>query len=141
MSETQFDVKPLPPVNAETRPWWDACAEGRLLVQRCNACGTHQFYPRLLCTACGARDVAWAQANGRAEVRTFTVVRRAVSAAFEADAPYVVALVRLTEGPTMMTNIVGCDADAVHIGMAVEVCFEPRGDTAVPLFRPAAPGA
>ncbi len=135
MTGDVFDSKPLPPVNADTRPFWDACSEGKLLLQRCDDCGAHQFYPRLMCSACGSRAVHWVQANGQGEVRTFTIIRRAVSAAFEADVPYVVALVQLAEGPTMMSNIVGCPVEAVHIGMAVEVAFEPRGTMAVPVFE------
>jgi len=129
--------KPLPPITPESKPYWDGCNEGRLMLQRCNGCAHWQFYPRLLCSACGSRDLAWASASGRGSVRTFTIVRRAVSSAFDADVPYVVALIGLEEGPTMMSNVVQCDAEAVRIGMPVTVCFEQRTDTvAVPQFRP-----
>ena len=52
------------------------------------------------------------------------------------------ALVALEEGPTMMSNIVECDVQRVHIGMAVSVVFEQRAGeagkdaVAVPQFRP-----
>ena len=133
------NAKPLPPINPSTQPFWDACAEGRLLLQRCGDCGHLQFYPRLLCAACGSRKLDWHEACGRGKVRTFTIIRRAVSAAFEPDAPYVVALVELEEGPTLMSNIVGCDPASVAIGQPVQVTFEMRAeDVAVPQFEPAA---
>ena len=131
--------KPLPPINPASQPFWDACAKGRLLLQRCGDCGHLQLYPRLLCAACGSRNLEWAQASGRGTGQTFTIIRRAVSAAFEPDAPYVVALVDLEEGPTLMSNIIGCDPASVAIGQPVRVTFEARGEgIAVPQFEPAA---
>ncbi len=130
--------KHLPPVNAESEPFWNACRAGELHLQRCAACERWQFYPRLVCTACGSRDLAWRRASGRARLTTYTIVRRAVSAAYEDDVPYVVALVELEEGPTMMSNVIGCDPDALAIGMALEVTFQPYSDDiTVPQFRPA----
>ena len=130
-------AKPVPPVTADTAAFWDACAAGRLLLQRCRDCTHWQFYPRRLCTACGGRALAWREASGRGRVKSWTIIRRAVSQAFEADAPYVVALVALAEGPTMMANIVGCDPQSVAIGQPVRVTFEARAvDVALPQFEP-----
>ena len=118
--------------------YWAACRRHELLVQRCRDCGTHQFYPRILCTACPGRLLDWVRASGRGTVRSFTVVHRPLSEAFAADVPYVVALVALAEGPTMMTHVVGCDAEAVRIGLPVEVVFDNRPDgVTLPMFRPA----
>ena len=131
--------KPLPPVNAETAPYWEACAEGRLVIQHCPSCGGYQHYPRLICVSCGADSPDWREASGRGTLKTWTVIRRAVSAAFHADVPYVVALVELEEGPVMMTNVIECDPESLEIGQAVRVTFEPRGaELAVPQFRPEA---
>jgi uncharacterized OB-fold protein len=61
-------------------------------------------------------------------------VRRAVSRAYEA--PYVVALIDLEEGPRMMSNVVGCDPDAVAVGQAVTVDFEEWNEQiTLPVFR------
>ncbi len=129
--------KPLPPVNAETAPFWDACAEGRLVIQRCRECGGYQFYPRLVCTACGSTELDWADAAGAGSLKSWTVIRRAVSAAFEADVPYVVALVELDEGPTMMANLVTPNPESLVMGQRVRVTFEPRGpELRVPQFQP-----
>ena len=131
------NAKPLPPINPDTQPFWDGCAQGRLLLQRCGDCGHLQFYPRMLCAACGSRTLDWAEACGRGTVKTFTIIRRAVSAAFEPDVPYVVALVELEEGPTLMSNIIGCDPASVAIGQPVRVTFETRAESvAVPQFEP-----
>ena len=139
--------KPVPPVTADTAPFWDACGQGRLLMQCCRSCGHWQFHPRRLCLSCGGRALSWRQASGRGRIKSWTIIRRAVSQAFEADAPYVVALVALAEGPTMMANIVGCDPETVAIGQPVRVTFEERGEggemrqgVAIPQFRPDAHG-
>ena len=129
-------MKPVPRVDALSAPHWRGNAEGRLLLQRCIQCDHVQFYPRLVCTACGTRELTWTESSGRGAVSTFTVMRRAVSPAFEADVPYVVALVTLDDGPTMMTNLVDCDPNAVSIGQRVRVVFERRGEVVLPQFTP-----
>ena len=128
----------LPVSTAETAEYWAGCRRHELLIQRCSDCGGYQFYPRILCVACSGRSLQWARASGRGTVRSFTVVRRAVSEAYAADVPYVVALIRLEEGPTLMSNIVGCAVEAVAMDMPVEVVFDDwPGDVTVPKFRPA----
>jgi uncharacterized OB-fold protein len=52
--------------------------------------------------------------------------------------PYAIAYVTLEEGPTMMTNIVDGDLDAIRIGQRVRVRFTPTdGGPPVPMFAPA----
>jgi len=130
--------KPVPEPTIETRPYWEGCRAHELRIQRCAACGNYQFFPRIYCAKCFDERVEWVKASGRATVLSFTIVRRPVSPAFKDDIPYVVAIVTLAEGPTMMTNIVGCAPERVEIGMPVEVAFEDRtGAISIPMFRPA----
>ena len=130
--------KRLPRPTPLTEPWWEACRRHELLVQRCNSCGTHQFYPRTLCTACGGRELEWVRASGRGQVMSYTVVRLPVSPAYADEVPYAIALVELAEGPVMMASLTGVDLDALVVGMAVEVAFEEWTETVtVPRFRPA----
>jgi uncharacterized OB-fold protein len=52
--------------------------------------------------------------------------------------PYAIAYVTLEEGPTMLTNIVDGDLDAIRIGQRVRVRFVPTdGGPPVPMFAPA----
>lgn len=127
-----------PAATGVSAEYWAACRRHELVIQRCRGCGTHQFYPRILCTSCSSRSLDWVRASGRGTVASFAVVRRPISAAFAAQVPYVVALVTLAEGPTMMSGVVGCAAEAVRIGLPVEVVFDdlPDGVT-LPKFRPA----
>ncbi|MGH9342247.1 MAG: Zn-ribbon domain-containing OB-fold protein, partial [Terriglobia bacterium] len=128
--------KPVPTPTTETLPYWEGCARGELLIQRCAECGHHQFFPRLYCSDCLSERVAWTKASGRATVLSFTIVRRPVSPAFASEVPYVVALVTLEEGPTMMTNIIGCPPEQVTIGMRLAVTFERISEEiSLPQFR------
>ena len=118
-------------------PYFEAAARGELLYQRCAACGHRQFYPRVLCTACGT-DSTWATASGRGTVHTFTIVRQNGQAPFKDELPYVVAMIELDEGVRMMGNITGCDPERVAIGMRVEAYAVECGEgIAVPFWRAA----
>jgi uncharacterized OB-fold protein len=73
-------------------------------------------------------------------LHAFTIVYRHPSPAFQADIPYVVALVELDEGVRMMSNLVDVPADPEHVkvGMALEVVYEDVNDeVTLPKFRPA----
>ena len=134
--------KNLPSITPETAEYWAGCKRHELLIQRCNDCDAAQFYPRIFCTQCSGRNLHWVRASGCATLMTFTTVHRAVSQAYAGEVPYVVALVRLEEGPTMMTNVVGCADVKLQIGMRLEVLFDDWTDeVTVPKFRPAQVGA
>lgn len=84
-----------------------------------------------------SQDVEWIQTAGRGEVLSYTIITRAVSEAYAADVPYVVALIKLQEGPCMMSNIINCAAEEVCIGMPVAVVFEDWSEAiSIPKFQP-----
>ncbi len=122
---------PAPEANPETRPFWDAAAEGRLLIGKCRSCGKPHYYPRAICPLCGSDATELVQASGRGSIYSYSVMRRV-------PVPYALAYVTLDEGVTMMTNIVDCDLDAIRIGQRVRVVFKPSdGGPPVAMFTPA----
>jgi uncharacterized OB-fold protein len=126
---------PAPIINVETKPYWDATTEGRLMVVRCKACSTVIWYPRAFCPECNSFDVEWIQASGKGTIYSYTVNRR--GQADYRDLTYVLAYVQLEEGPRMLTNIVDCDPDSVKVGQAVEVVFhKTSAEASLPRFRP-----
>ncbi len=128
--------KPLPTIAGETKPYWDACRQGRLLLQKCDRCDEYQFYPRGICANCWSSDIRWVESSGKGAVWTFTVTYQNRTPGFS-DSPYVLALVELEEGVKMFTNIVECDPAQVKIGMPVEVTFARATDQiSVPFFKP-----
>ena len=139
MSEQQLPA-PAPIVVPATKPYWDATAEGRLVLSRCAACQTLIWYPRAFCPACGSTTVNWVEASGRGTIYSFTINRmgRADLPEYRGAGPIVLAYVELEEGPRIMTNIVECDPESIRIGQAVEVVFHDTGQgSALPRFRPA----
>lgn len=138
-AEKKKSRRPVPRVDEESRPFWEACARHELYVQQCRGCGRAFYYPRGFCLHDLAADFDWLRCSGKGTVYTFTVTHQNQSAGFRDTLPYVVAYVELEEGVRMLTNIVDCDPEQVRIGMPVEVTFEDLTDeVSVPLFRPAA---
>ncbi|MCQ4080691.1 Zn-ribbon domain-containing OB-fold protein [Streptomyces sp. RB6PN25] len=134
MPTARFD---LPDIDAFTRPYWDAAADGRLLIRRCGACGAAHHYPREFCPRCWSEDVAWEEASGRAALYTWSVVHLNDLAPHRDRVPYVAAVVDLDEGPRMMTEIVDCAGSDLRVGMPLRVLFRAEaGAPAVPVFRP-----
>jgi uncharacterized OB-fold protein len=121
---------PAPLVDAATEPFWTAAREGRLTARRCQSCGKFHWYPRPICPFC-QNDTVWEELSGLGEIYSVSVTRKA------GPVPYAIAYVALAEGITMLTNIVDCDLDTVHIGQRVKVAFKPAEDgQMVPMFRP-----
>ena len=122
---------PAPEPNPETKRFWEAAAQGQLLVKKCLSCGEIHYYPRALCPFCGSDRTDWQTASGRGTVYSWSVMRRA-------ETPYAIAYVTLDEGVTMMTNIVDCDLNGIRIGQKVRVVWKPtEGGPPLPAFTPA----
>lgn len=135
---TGFANRPLPSTDGIADDYWKAAAEGRLVIQYCDACETHVFPPRVMCPRClSSGTLSWTDATGEGVVHAFSVVHRPPFQEFNDGAPYVVAMIELSEGVRMMSNVVGCDPDKISVGMAVEVEFEQTTDGALPVFVPA----
>jgi uncharacterized OB-fold protein len=129
--------RPLPTPTGDSLTYWEGCRDGRLRLQRCADCGEHQSYPRVVCTRCMSDRLAWRDSTGKGRVFTYTVVERALSPAFEADVPYIVAVVELEEGVRMMTRLVNIPPPSVAIGIPVRVSFLKLSDTiSLPVFEP-----
>lgn len=129
---------PLPRPTSLSRPHWDGCKEGVLRVQRCRACGQFVFIPQPICTRCQADALEWVASSGRGTVYSHTVVHRPPRPVF--PAPYVVAIIELEEGWHMLSNVVDCRPEDVHVGLPVEVTFRPMSDAiSLPYFRPRTP--
>ena len=126
---------PVPQVTELSRPHWEGCRRGELLVQRCADCGCYVFTPEVACTGCLSNHLDWVRSSGCGTLYSYTVIHRPQRPEF--DVPYVGAIIELDEGWHMLSNIVDADPGALEIGMPVQVCFVPRGeDLVLPMFRP-----
>jgi uncharacterized OB-fold protein len=109
-----------------------------LVVQECAACSRLRFGPSELCPVCHSPEAVWTPVSGRGTVYTFSVVHRAPTPAYQADAPYAIAYVELEEGPRVPARLVDVAPDEVAIGMPVMVVFDDvADDLTLARFRPA----
>jgi uncharacterized OB-fold protein len=130
-----MNAKPVPKPTPETLPFWDKAREHELWLPRCVDTGRAFFPPRMFSPFTGGA-VNWERASGKATLASFVIVHRP-SPGYETDAPYIIAIAELPEGPRMMTNLPGTPADpaALTIGAPLTISFEERGDMVIPQFR------
>ena len=129
--EAQARKIPAPPVTIESKPFWDAAAEGRFLIKRCNGCGKAHWYARAICPICFSDDTVWEESPGEGVIYAHSVMRRSPTG------PFAIGYVTLDEGPAVLTNVVDCDLDALAIGQRVKVKFqETENGPPVPVFSP-----
>lgn len=124
--------RPRPEVTEASAPFWSSVAEHAMRLQRCEACGTYRFYPTPICPSCYSSAFTWAAVSGAATLYSFSVVYRPVTEAFTAQTPYVVALVTLQEGPTMMMNLVDVPPEAIEIGMPLRISYRDMDGFTLP---------
>jgi uncharacterized OB-fold protein len=124
----------LPTPVPETAPFWDAAKDERLLIQRCDSCGRHYFYPRPFCPHCASDDVVWHEVSGRGRLVSYVINHRPLP---PAEGPQIIALVQLDEGVRLLTNIVDAAPDpaALTLDAPVRVTFQQRGEYKLPVFR------
>ena len=134
MGEPPFRI--LPRVTPQNEFFWTSGQDGRLRFLRCGECRAWVHPPAPVCPDCLSKAVAPEEVSGRATLATFTVNHQPWIPGYEP--PYVIAIVEIDDAPgvRLMTNVVGCEPDAVRIGMPVRVTFEHREDVWLPLFEP-----
>jgi uncharacterized protein len=127
--------KPLPRIDALNRPFWEAARKGSLIIQCCNACGDVRFPPSPICPKCLSREQSWREASGRGTLESWVDFHRAYWDGFRDDLPYRVCLVRLAEGPLLVSNLVG-NSGAVRVGAPMQVVFDRvTGEVTLPRFE------
>lgn len=119
-----------PVISNDGAEYWAACREDRLTFQQCSACGHRQFLSRSCCGQCLSDDLTRENAAGTGTITSYSIAYPAKGA------PFVVALITLSEGVTMLSRIVDADNDAIGIGGSVTVRFVPvdGADFKLPCF-------
>jgi hypothetical protein len=100
----------------------------RLEGARCRACGAVAFPRPQRCEACGAADLEMHRLSGRGEVYSVAEVTEAPRG-FVEQAPYLVALVKLEEGPMVAAQLTDVDPVDATIGLKVEAVTRRIRDT------------
>ena len=133
---TSYD-RPIPTITEDLRPFFEAARRRELVVQRCNQCGALRFPARQLCADCLATSAEWVPVSGRGEVFSFNVMHQVYHPGFASEVPYAVVLVKLEEGPKILSNLVGLPPQEIRIGLPVRVVFDEISDEiTLPRFEP-----
>lgn len=124
-----------PTVTQDTAFFWDGLTTERLLIQRCDGCGTLRHPPRPMCPQCQSLGWSTIEASGRGTVISYVIPRHPPMPFFEDG--YIVALVELDEGVRLVTNLIDLEPEDAAMGMRVMVRFEHfDNDLVLPLFAP-----
>lgn len=124
------------PRGHDNKWWWEACDEGKLLIQRCKNCQTLRHPPRPMCGECQSMEWDSIESTRAGEVLSHTQIHHPKIPGYQY--PLVCAVIKLDEGTNFVANIVGCDPSDVHIGMKVKGAMEQVDEkTMLPQFYPA----
>lgn len=138
MSDSTLN-KPIPELTDQTRPFWTAAKEGRLVMQKCPRCATFNFHPKPWCIECGDRGLEWTEVRPTGTVYSYTVSRSVAMnyPGWQGELPVLLCLVDLDDGVRMYAQVTDCSEEAIHVGMRVGVHFESISeDAGVPKFHP-----
>lgn len=124
------------PRGHDNKWWWDACDEGKVLIQRCKGCQTLRHPPRPMCGQCQSMEWDSIESTLEGEILSHTEINHPRIPGYQY--PLVCAVIKLGEGTNIVSNIVGCEPTDVHIGMKVQGKVEQiDAKTMLPQFYPA----
>lgn len=128
--------RPIPSITPEMREFFDGARAGRLMVQKCDDCGTLRFPAYEICSKCNSTHSQWVPVSGRGEVFSFNIMHQVYHPAFAKEVPYAVVVVELEEGCKFTSNLLGVKSHDIRCGMPVEVVFESLSpEVSIPKFR------
>ena len=79
--------------------------KGKLLGLRCRNCNSVTAPPKMACQECGGIEMDVEELSKQGEIVTFSVVNVGPEGR-ENEAPYIIVLVQLDEGPWLMGNLI-----------------------------------
>jgi len=110
-------------------------SQGRLMGNRCKACGSLQIPPRQICTHCGSQRIDWYEFSGRGTLEAMTL-NRAPSSCFRGRSPYIVGIIRLDEGPAISGLMDGDKLESLEVGAKVTFTTIKDRERTILGFRP-----
>ena len=140
-ADTQDDTPAVPTRIASPRGhdngwWWEAADQGKMLIQRCKNCQTLRHPPRPMCGECQSVEWDSIESTLEGEVYSFTTLHYPKVPGY--DYPLCCAVIQLSEGTRVVSNIVGINHEQVSIGMKVKGKVEQVDEkTMLPQFYPA----
>jgi hypothetical protein len=90
----------------------DSLKNNRLLGLKCNDCGKFTCPPKMTCQECGSTNLEPAELTGMGKVVTYTT-SYVPGQGRDVEAPILIVMVELDEGPWIMGNLVNEDPNQV----------------------------
>ncbi len=115
--------------------YWAGAADGRLVLQRCAACGHIRHYPQALCPVCHSFDVEHVTAGGHGTVHSWTICHHAFTPDVRDQVPYTLVTVDMDEGVRVLGRFKG--EVSPRLDLPVTVRIDRTGDRPTPVFSPA----
>ncbi len=103
-----------------------AGAQGTLLGSRCLRCGSHTFGTVPSCQSCYSTDVESVELGSEGTLYSYTVVRTPPPG-WQGEVPYLLGQVELPQGPHVVSQVVDCALEGVHIGMKMLLHLDDVG--------------
>jgi uncharacterized OB-fold protein len=120
--------------NQDTEHFWQGLRDGKLLIQKCRACGALRHPPQPMCEHCQSLEWDTIESKGKGTVYTFTVMHYPEIPPF--DYPNAIVLVDLEEGVRIASQLIGTRQDDIRIGMPVEMKLtQVQDNMTLPLFH------
>lgn len=118
----------------QTAAFFDAAADGALLISRCAACGRAAEPMAVSCHGCGGTGLEPLRASGGAALVSWTVSHPRPGAG--SDGPVILVIGELDEGPWWWATLAGADPSTLRAGQRLRLGFEhPADSEPVPVFR------
>jgi uncharacterized OB-fold protein len=129
-----------PTIDRDSRPFWDALAQGAFHLPWCPTGGHFFFPPTAQCLKCGAQSVEFRDAPKGGAVYAWIEVQRSLHPAFDADVPYTVVAVDLDCGARIFGRLLDASSSGLRAGDPVEFCAYRAQGFVLPGFRLTAGG-
>jgi uncharacterized OB-fold protein len=114
--------QPTQPFITKAGKFFEALKEKKLVGTKCRKCGTNYFPPRVDCSKDFSEDMEWVEYSGEGELMTYTV-NTTPPESFSKYGTYIIAIVKLIEGPALMTWLKDINPEDVKVGMKLKVEF------------------
>ena len=122
-------IGPLPQADPLTEPFWNACREGRLVLQSCSDCGQYQHPPEFLCHHCLSEHMGWQEVADTGTIYSLINVTHPVYPGTDKLLPYNVVIVEVDGcGIRLFGNVLGARFDELSLGAPVRLCPDPVAD-------------
>jgi len=136
-----FNAFPAVLIDRDNIAHYRGILAGKLLINRCAACGYWVYPHRPLCPECLSWDVHPVEISGRGKVFLFTLIHQVREPGGRLREPIAAAAVELVEqsGLRYLARIVNCPSERIIPDMPVQLTWvEGENSVPMPAFEPVA---